>query len=656
MADNISRVSDNIRKMIEANAPESDLNSYLKTEGFTQDSFVKAIDLTRKAGGKVSEYGAGRAAAQGATFGFADEMEALAKSLAGQGTYEQNLASLNLAKQQYERQSPGTALASEVAGGLPYAAIPFLGAARYAKMAESTGPLIRAGVQAGQSAITGGVTGALGGAGGAEPGMRTAGAQTGGTLGGVVGGAAPAVTKVIGSGGSKIVDVTSGIPGIQRVGQAVGLATGQTIDAANRAKAKLLEAMYRDVMSPDDLAKLISSAVKPVGIVDVAGENVKSLADIVQKYPGTSRQAARVAIEERGAGQAERIKSDISRYLGEFNDPYEYTQQIAQRQKEVSSPLYRSAYSYGEVTNPKVLKFLELPQFKSASKEAENLLAAEGRTVDMTRPTVEVLDNVKRGLDALIEKETDAVTGKKTQLGKIYVTKKNEFLSALDTAVPDYGKARKAFAGDAEIIDATRSGQDFFKQSAAEAKRTFAALSPSEQEAYRIGAIDSVKTKIATAKDTADVRKRIFGSTEERDRMRSLFPDSSSFNAFEKDMTTEATMRATQEKILRGSQTAERQLAAQGLEAEPGFLAQLIEQGPMRGTLGYLKAQGQGVAGKTAEELGPMLFKLGDPRANIETLKQLSAYERYLLEQEAKRAAGTAGAATIVPGLLNTSE
>lgn len=656
MANNISRVSDNVRKMIDAGAPESDLNSYLKTEGFTQDSFVKAMDLTRKSGGKVSDYGVGRAAAQGITFGFADEMEALAKSLTGQGTYEQNLASLNLAKQQFERQSPGTALTAELVGGLPYAAIPFLGAARYAKAAESTGPLIRAGIQAGQSAVAGGVTGALGGAGGADPGMRMAGAQAGGTLGGVVGGAAPAVAKVIGSGGGKIVDVTSGIPGVQRVGQAVGLATGQTIDAANRAKAKLLEAMYRDAMSPDDLATLIAKSTKPIGIVDVGGENVKSLADVVQKYPGTSRQTARVAIEERGAGQAERIKSDISRYLGEFNDPYEYTQQIAKRQKEVSSPLYSSAYSYGEVTEPKVLKFLELPQFKNAAKEAQNLLAAEGREVDMTRPTVEVLDNVKRGLDTLIEKETDAVTGKKTQLGKIYVQKKNEFLTALDTAVPDYGKARKAFAGDAEIIDATRLGQDFFKQSAAEAKRTFSSLSPSEQEAYRIGAIDSVKTKIATAKDTADVRKRIFGSTEERDRMRALFPDSSSFNAFEKDMTAEATMRATQEKILRGSQTAERQLAAQGLEYEPGFLAQLIEQGPMRGTLGYLQAQGQGVAGKTAEELGPMLFKLGDPRANIETLKQLSAYERYLLEQEAKRAAGTAGAATIIPGLLNPSE
>lgn len=656
MADNISRVKDNVRKMIDAGAPESDLNSYLKSEGFTQESFVKAMDLTRQAGGKVSDFGVGRSAAQGITFGFADEMEALAKSLAGKGTYEQNLASLNLAKQEYERQNPAKAMTAEVVGGLPYALVPFLGAARYAKMAETASPMIRAGVQAGQAAVTGGVTGALTGAGTADVGQRMAGATSGGTVGTIVGGVAPSATKAIGSAGSKVVDVTSGIPVVQRVGQAVGLATGQTIDSANRAKAKLLEAMYRDSMTPDDLAKLISSTTKPVGIVDVAGENVKSLADVAQKYPGTSRQAAKVAIEERGAGQAERIKADIAKYLGEFKDPFDYTQQIAERQKQVSAPLYASAYSYGEVTSPKVLKFLELPQFKSAAKEAQNLLAAEGREVDMTRPTVEVLDNIKRGLDSLIEKETDAVTGKKTQLGKIYVQKKNEFLSELDSAVPDYGKARKAFAGDAEIIDATRSGQDFFKLSAAEAKRAFSALSPSEQEAYRIGAIDSVKKKIATAKDTADVRKRVFGSAEDRERMRSLFPDNASFNAFEKDMTTEATMRATQEKILRGSQTAERQLAAQGLEVEPGFIAQLIEQGPIRGTIGYLQAQGQGVAGKTADELGPMLFKLGDPRANLETLKQLSAYERYLLEQEAKKAAGTAGAATMIPGLLNTSE
>ncbi len=194
-----------------------------------------------------------------------------------------------------------------------------------------------------------------------------------------------------------------------------------------------------------------------------------------------------------------------------------------------------------------------------------------------------------------------------------------------------------------------------YKQTAAEANRTFAKLSPSEQEAYKVGALDAVKTKIQTAKDTADIRKRIFGSPEERQRVSSLFPDDATFKQFEKDMMTESMMRKTQEKVLGNSSTFERQIGGQSLEAEPSFIGQLIEQGPLRGTLGYLKAQGQGVAGQTAEELGPMLFKLGDPRANIETLKALSAYEKYLLEQEARKAAGLTGASTMT-GLLNTEK
>lgn len=652
--ENVERIRNNLITMVDKNAPIDHIDKYLKEEGFTQETFAKALELVKKTGGKTAEFGAGRSLAQGATFGFADELEALTKSLAGQGTYEQNLAALELAKQRYGQQNPKTALATEIAGSLPYALIPFLGTAKYAQMAKDAAPLVRAGVTAGASAVTGAITGALGGAGAAGTGERMAGAQAGGKFGALVGGAAPAVTKGVGMAGSKVVDVTSGIPVVQQVGKAVGLATGQTVDAANRAKAKLLEAMYRDKVSPADLEKMIQAATKPVGIVDIAGENVKSLADVAQKYPSEARQAAKLALEERAAGQAGRIQGDISKYLGGFTDPFDYTTAIAQRQKQVSSPLYQKAYSYGEVTEPSVLKFLELPQFKTAAKEAQALLAAEGRTVDMSRPTVETLDNIKRGLDVLIEKETDSF-GKVSKLGNIYKNKKNEFLSELDTAVPDFGKARAAFAGEAELLDATKLGQNFYKQTAAEANRTFAKLSPSEQEAYKVGALDAVKTKIQTAKDTADIRKRIFGSPEERQRVSSLFPDDATFKQFEKDMMTESMMRKTQEKILGNSATAERQLGMQQLEAEPSFIGQLIEQGPLRGTMGYLKAQGQGVAGQTAEELGPMLFKLGDPRANLETLKALSAYEKYLLEQEAKKAAGLTGASTMT-GLLNTEK
>ena len=661
--ENVERVKQNLIKMIDKNAPIDDVNKYLKEEGFTQDSFAKALDLVKKSGGRTSEYGAGRSLAQGATFGFADELESLMKSLSGQGSYEQNLAALELAKQKYGQENPKTALATEIAGGLPYALLPFLGTARYAQMARDAAPLVRAGVTAGASAVTGALTGALGGAGAAGVGERMAGAQAGGTLGGLVGGAAPVLTKGVGMAGSKVVDVTSGIPVLQQVGKAVGVATGQSVDYANRAKAKLLEALYRDKVSPADLEKMILASAnlektitrttKPVGIADIAGENVRSLADVAQKYPSTARQVAKTALEERAAGQGERIQADISKYLGGFTDPFEYTAAIAQRQREVSSPLYQKAYAYGEVTDPNVLKYLELPQFKTATKEAQGLLAAEGRTVDMSRPTVETLDNIKRGLDALIFAQIKE--GKLSELGKIYKKKKNEFLSELDTAVPDFGRARAAFAGEAELLDATKLGQDFYKQTSSEANRTFAKLSASEQEAYKVGALDAVKEKIISAKDTADIRKKIFGSPAERSRVSSLFPDDATFKQFEKDMMTESMMRKTQEKILGNSATFERQIAGQSLEAEPSFIGQLIEQGPLRGTLGYLKAQGQGVAGQTAEELGPMLFKLGDPRANLETLKALSAYEKYLLEQEARKAAGLTGASTMT-GLLNTEK
>jgi hypothetical protein len=651
--ENVERVRKNLITMVDKNAPNDDINKYLKEEGFTQETFAKALDLVKQSGGRTSEYGAGRSLAQGATFGFADELESLMKSLSGQGTYEQNLAALELAKQKYGQENPKTALATEIAGGLPYALVPFLGTAKYAQMASNAAPMVRAGVTAGASAVTGALTGALGGAGAAGVGERMVGAQAGGTLGGLVGGAAPAVAKGVGMAGSKVVDVTSGIPVLQQVGKAVGVATGQSIDYANRAKAKLLEALYRDKVSPADLEKMILAATKPVGLVDIAGENVRSLADVAQKYPSTARQVAKTALEERAAGQGERIQGDISKYLGGFTDPFDYTAAIAQRQKEVSSPLYQKAYAYGEVTDPKVLKFLELPQFKTATKEAQGLLEAEGRTVDMSRPTVETLDNIKRGLDALIFAQIKE--GKLSELGKIYKKKKNEFLSELDTAVPDFGRARAAFAGEAELLDATKLGQDFYKQTAAEANRTFAKLSASEQEAYKVGALDAVKEKIISAKDTADIRKRIFGSPSERSRVSSLFPDDATFKQFEKDMMTESMMRKTQEKILGNSATFERQIAGQGLEAEPSFIGQMIEQGPLRGTLGYLKAQGQGVAGQTAEELGPMLFKLGDPRANVETLKALSAYEKYLLDLEAKKAAGLTGASTMT-GLLNTEK
>lgn len=250
MSQNVDRVSANLRKMIEAGAPESDITTYLAQEGFNRDSFVRAVDLSKKAGGKKAEFGVGRALAQGLTFGAADELEALMRSIAGSGTYEQNLAALNIAKQQYEQESPKTAMAAQLIGGLPYAFVPFLGQARLAQIAKEAPKMGRAAINVGQSVAAGTTAGALTAAGEADPGARLASAGTGALTGGAVGVAAPVVGKAVGAAGGKIVDVTTGIPGVEQVGKLVGAATGQTIDAAKRAQEKLLEAIYRDELTP----------------------------------------------------------------------------------------------------------------------------------------------------------------------------------------------------------------------------------------------------------------------------------------------------------------------------------------------------------------------------------------------------------------------
>ena len=111
-------------------------------------------------------------------------------------------------------------------------------------------------------------------------------------------------------------------------------------------------------------------------------------------------------------------------------------------------------------------------------------------------------------------------------------------------------------------------------------------------------------------------------------------------------------MRKTQEKILGNSTTMERQLGAQGLEAEPTFFSQIFEQGPVKGSLNYLRAQGQGVAGQTAEELSPFLFTLGNQEKNLLNVQALKEYQDELLKRAAMKAAATTGATTEVPRII----
>lgn len=143
--------------------------------------------------------GLARSAAQGATFNFADEIEAATRALAdvatGQGSfqesYDRHIADIRSSIEAFRGERPGTAFAAEMAGGL---AIPGLGTAGTVARGASTGARVARGLAAGAG------TGALAGAGAAEGGLaeRGAGAVPGAVVGAGIGAAVPGAAAGLG--------------------------------------------------------------------------------------------------------------------------------------------------------------------------------------------------------------------------------------------------------------------------------------------------------------------------------------------------------------------------------------------------------------------------------------------------------------------------
>ncbi len=116
------------------------------------------------------------AAAQGATFGFADELVGLASPEAGER--------MRRAQDIREERAPGASALSQIAGGIMLPAIPAIGASRAAP-----GVLRGAATGLGRGGLFGALGGAAAGAGFAEEGQRAEAAREGALFGGLTGAA-----------------------------------------------------------------------------------------------------------------------------------------------------------------------------------------------------------------------------------------------------------------------------------------------------------------------------------------------------------------------------------------------------------------------------------------------------------------------------------
>jgi len=506
---------------------------------------------------------------QGLLLGWGDELEAAARSL-GSRSYEDVLADIRAQNEQYYQESPYTALGAEVAGGIaPAIASMFIPGGQVAtatrgasvlnriaqiqnarKAAEASRGLVSA---TGKELLEQGALGAVAGAGAAEGDIGDVidSATFGGGVSGVIGAAMPGTQRVARNLFEKI--PTEGNIARSAAGQ-VYRERGAGLDDF---RAAIPDAIARDRALGIDTSSLLNLSPR-----------LARQAEMLGTRGGDASEMLGERAERQIAGARENVGAQINRGLGP-GDYFDERDRMLTEMQTRAAPLYDAARAHGVVTDPKVLDYLNRPQFQEASRMAERLAAAEGKVLDLSQPTVENLDQIKRGLDALINNEK-GVDGKYSELGRVYINQKNKWLKDLDDAVPEYGAARRQYAGDAEVLQALDDGYNKFDSLQYEQVARMARdMSVEEKNAFKNGVVRNLFDSINDTSQERNFAKQFANNPNMLEKLKPLFDSPAQFDLFDAAMKRQSQIFRQEAGIVRGSQTAGRQAAMSRFQDDP---------------------------------------------------------------------------------------
>jgi hypothetical protein len=670
------KVIRNVDKLLANPAVQpTEINQYLNAEGYSASRFKGAAENYAKAKGATSTYGNIEAGIQGLTFGFGDEFEAVIKTLKNKKPYEQNLAAVQFAKQEFEAESPYQAMASEVVGSLPLAFAAGAGAVRVAsKIPEAANLLSK--IPSGFKTVAGvsgagAASGALTGAGTAQEDERLMGAQKGALQGAVL---APVVLGGIKAGGATtkavaeklgipdlaktIVEATKDIPIVRNITGKTADFFGMSGDAAQRkADTKIIQALQRDSLTLPEIKTAMDqirlSGYKPETIMEFGGKATKQLGETVASYPG-ARAIAETVAEERKSGAGNRILTDFQEAFKINKDPMEIADDIIKLRNATSKPLYDAAYANPvSIGNKTIDNIMIDPAFQSAYARANRIATREGFPLAPLKPDgntfdLKTIDYIKRGIDDEINWSKTPASG----LGKDEVNSlkkvRGEFMGVVDSQAPvEYKQARQAFGGPTQVFDAIENGRGFFDVDARTLKKTYDGLNPAEKDGFAIGAYDAIRTKIQSGADGIDQIKRTFGSPEKRDQIKVLIGDDA-FKNLELQLGREKAIRSTDIQITGGSPTQRRTEAAKEFEGSTEIVPQMAEKGIVKGGMDYLLRSVTGPGGRTAETLAPDLYSI-DPARQAQVIDRLGLLDEFLRKQALQQ---QVGAGVVAPSLL----
>lgn len=402
--------------------------------------------------------GLARQAAQGASFGLADEAEAAVRAPFSAQPYDAIRDDIRGQNKAYSDANPGTAMLANVGGGLlTGGAVKAGGKALLSRLAPKMAAKLSSAALPGTSLLTtkgralnaaaeGALMGGAAGAGSAEGGLkeRVQGAAVGAAMGGALAG-----------GFSAIADGTRGLAKLSRAAIA-GPEARALPSVQEGAQTRLLSNLARNNKSVDDLAAWSATADAP----DILGEGLGTpgLRQLGTAYRyGNTPDAIEQGLTRRARDEVGRVQGAVRAELGDPIDDEAFKAAKHAEALAASGDLYAQSNALPDVTSDEVGRVADtlkkMPQYgQRVLKRAETLAAAREDAFPKSFRTPETPDTPSRilGPDGT---PASVVKGTPSQTTPVAVRNVFDLRRGLDEVVGEMQQSGESPALIAELSD-----------------------------------------------------------------------------------------------------------------------------------------------------------------------------------------------------------
>jgi len=433
--------------------------------------------------------------------------------------------------------------------------------------------------------------------------------------------------------------------------------------AADAAKLKIAEVLSKSgvgsLFEPGGAGNALSqiearlSKLGPeASLVDAAGQPTKVLLDTLATLPGQAKTLVEQFIRNRQATRPQRIMTAADEALGTGGAGYKTTlDALIEQRKTAAAPLYKQIENLSVKVDSELYKLLQASP-KSHAKYEELVQLNRGTPIDLSKIKpgddipFDALDKVKQALYDL-GNDAKGKFNEPTNISASYDKLRRDLISKADKLSPKdpttkesiYQMARNAFEGPSQLKGAVEAGRTAMKNDQIGVSELMKDMGTSELEAFRIGALQSLRDKVGTEAGQTSLLK-MWKEPATSGKLKEIF--GKDYREFAASVAKEARLKEI-EQTGRGTKTAQRLLSAGELDAgdavQAGQAMASAGQGNPAPLINTVMNLGKKISTpeQTRNEMAKLLMQQGP--AAMRTLRDLPLAVKQFNEAQARNAA-----------------